>query len=118
MNPEDRVRDLFRGAEENRTASEGEWADFSRRAHRRLAVRRFAAGAGAAALVAAGVVGFTVVDFGGDESSPAPAVSSTESEQPTPDTSPTPVVTVPDTIQELWFVKDGKLIPTGITPVV
>jgi hypothetical protein len=116
MNPEDRLKEMFRSAQEERDASESEWGDFRRRAHRRLAVRRVGAAVGTASVLVAAAIGITAIDFGSDEEAgPQPAVSSTESLDPTPEETAAPEVEIPDTEQELWYVQDGRLSWTATT---
>jgi hypothetical protein len=106
MNTEDRLRELTQAARAESTATEAEWNDFSRRAHRSLIVRRAAAVTGALVLI--GIAAFSAGALTSDDSNDRPFQPvSTPDESPEADKPAT--VRVPASEFELWFVQDGRL---------
>jgi hypothetical protein len=106
MNTEDRLRELTQAARAESTATEAEWNDFSRRAHRSLIVRRAAAVTGALVLI--GVAALSAGALTSDRANDRllqPVSTPNES----PEANQPATVRVPVTEFELWFVQDGRL---------
>ena len=110
MNIEDRLKGLMGSADAEPRASEAEFSEFVRGAHRSLFVRRATAAIGTAALIV--LVALTAATFRPEVDTPpippARSVSPTQS----PEASATPAPTtmeVPVSEQELWFIQGEKL---------
>ena len=104
MNTEDRLKELTQAARAESTATEAEWNDFSRRAHRSLIVRRAVALTGALALI--GIAALSAVALTSDDANDRlfqPV--SPETDQPDEPV----MVRVPAAEFELWFVQDERL---------
>jgi germination protein M len=106
MNTEDRLRELTQAARAESTATEAEWNDFSRRAHRSLIVRRAAAATGALVLigVAALSAGALTPDRANDR-----LLQPVSTPNESPEANQPATVRVPASEFELWFVQDGRL---------
>lgn len=111
MNTEDRLRELTRAARTEATATEDEWNDFSRRAHRSLVIRR--AGAVTGALVLIGIASFSASALTSDNPGDrllqpvSPSTESPERDQPQRPAT----VRIPNAVHELWFVQEERLSP-------
>ena len=103
MNTEDRLKELTHAARAESTATEAEWNDFSRRAHRSLIVRRAVAATGALALIA--IAAFSAAELTSDDSSDR----SFQPVTPPNVTHEGEMVRVPASEFELWFVRDDRL---------
>ena len=103
MNTEDRLKELTTAARAESTATEAEWNDFSRRAHRSLIVRRAVAATGALALIA--IAAFSAVELTSDDSNDR----SFQPVTPPNETNEGEMVRVPASEFELWFVSDDRL---------
>lgn len=102
MNVEDRMKELTQAARVDSTATEAEWNDFSRRAHRSLFLRRAAAVTGALALIGIAALSANAITSDPNNSQLQPV--SPERDQPA-------TVRVPASEFELWFVQDQRLSP-------
>ena len=104
MNTEDRLKELTHAARAESTATEAEWNDFSRRAHRSLVVRRAAVVTGALALI--GIAAFSANALTSDDANNRLLQPvSPETDQP----DGPAMVRVPASEFELWFVQDERL---------
>ncbi|MGH2807387.1 MAG: GerMN domain-containing protein [Actinomycetota bacterium] len=124
MNPEDRMRDLMRGAAGAERPSEAEWDAFVGRAHRSLVVHRALSVAAVVVVLALGAIGGgAVVNATRTDDNIDTVTSPTETEtdgevvpgptesasEPAPDATEEPV---PERALELWVVdQDGYLVP-------
>ena len=104
MNTEDRLKELTQAARAESTATEAEWNDFSRRAHRSLIVRRAAAVTGALAFI--GIAALSANALTSDDANDRLLQPvSPETEQP----DDPAMVRIPGSEHELWFVQDERL---------
>jgi subtilisin family serine protease len=113
MNAEDRLKDMMSAARTEARASEREWSDFVRRAHRPLYARRAAAVIGSVALVSVGAFAAVALTRDSNDNRPVPPVASDAA--PSPEPSPSPEETAPSRVdietseQEQWFVLNERL---------
>lgn len=111
MSTEDRLRALIGSADSEPHASEAEFSEFVRSAHRPLLVRRTASALGAVAAV--GLVGLGALSLTkADETRPIPPAGP-ESPSPHATRSDHREGEVASAAHELWFVQGGKLIWGG-----
>ena len=114
MNTEDRLKRLTDAAHAESAATQAEWSNFIRRAHRTLYVRRAVAAAGTFVLIGVGALGTNAVmsDQPLNDRRPQPAATPEPSPSRAPDISTD--VRVPASEAELWFVQ-GEQLSWGTT---
>jgi hypothetical protein len=106
MNTEERLKELTQAARAESTATEAEWNDFSRRAHRSLIVRRAAAVTGALVLI--GIAAFSANALTSDDPNDR-LLQPVSTPDESPEANRPATVRVPGSEAELWFVQDGRL---------
>jgi hypothetical protein len=114
MNTEDKLKKLTEAAHAESVATQAEWSDFVRRAHRTLYLRRAVAAAGTFVLIGVGALGTNALMSDRPLNDRRPQQPATPEPRPSRAPGISTDVRVPVSEAELWFVQ-GEQLSWGTT---